>query len=154
MALSLPTEIINKILKLLAFEDKVNLHLVCKTWNALLRHPSDSVWGSVRVDDRRLRQVYKAPSTHSFKECVQKFEPISRWLQIRSSGITAVQVFRFDCAKPDETQGRNRQLTALLACMSSVPVDMSLKVFSKGDRHLFLENFSGGPLNHLQNIAP
>ncbi|KAK9790130.1 hypothetical protein WJX73_001093 [Symbiochloris irregularis] len=91
MALSLPEEILNRILKLLAFKDKVNLQLVCKAWNVLLRHPSDSVWNSVWVDDRRLRQLYQASVTYSIQECVQKFVPISRWLHIRSSGITAVQ---------------------------------------------------------------
>ncbi|KAK9795895.1 hypothetical protein WJX73_000349 [Symbiochloris irregularis] len=144
MALLLPVEIVQSIFKQLDFTDKVICQLVCKQWTCLLRSPTDHVWDTVRV--RTSDRLQHEPSAQTAQQSAQAYLPISSWLTARAAGVKAAQILHCCCCKSGSCPGHHKQVTACLACLMSVPVDVHLDFLCYSADHLFMEEEAGGSL--------
>ncbi|KAK9804571.1 hypothetical protein WJX73_001061 [Symbiochloris irregularis] len=94
-------------------------------------------------------RISSLPTAKCARLLRQYHEPLFRWLAVRYKGIAILHLKCHCCSgAPDECRGLRGFLPALLGCLRSVPVDLSVYLTCWKDEQLFLTD-GDGPMSEL-----
>ncbi|KAK9804985.1 hypothetical protein WJX73_007799 [Symbiochloris irregularis] len=144
MAPPLPLQLQAEIVKHVKFAGKARWEAVSKGWQRMLRRTTGS-WGEVPVDDNVLQRGEQIPSMETAGVALEAWSSFIRWIEARRSAIEAVKLTCHCCSytQTSSCTGRNRQLTAFLAFIASLPVALRIDFSCASNHHLFLEGGLG-----------